>query len=641
MDTETDNRVNTGADIKATPWYQHKALLVVAVFAVAIFFRFSYLSVSQQKNLFPDLFLDSKYYQKVAVQIHNGYGAGEHPYLLSPLYPYLLAPFVTEENVVDAHRVRIIQSLFGALTCVLVALIATTVLNRYAGWLAGLTCASFGPLIHYDQAILVASLQVFTMTLCLWCLIQQRVSSIRFKYNVLAGFALGVSTALRPTGLLLIIACAVIFCLLYWRYRDKKILQQGLLPFVLAAGVVISPFTLHNIQAGGEPILLSANGGMNFWIGNHQGSHGVFNLPPEYDLVHDPLGVDYARKRSGEMLNYQQSSSWWREQAMTDIANDPVRWIGLLGKKALLFSHHHEIPQLGLNFQWYQQKAWPLQVFPVNSLQLILLALFAPFFFYIRSHGANRAEQVVGRVGWPMLFLFVYWGAIALFFVTGRYRAPIMPGVIVLAACTVVMFLELLVRKRENLTLVLAPAFLFFVLNVVGNRLYASNYLLPPVNLYSGTEERQQGMALYKQGKFREAEMSYRRSLSIRENSITRGNLANALKAQGRIDEAEQEYLKVLKANPKDAVVIYNLANLYRDHKNDPLRAIEFYARATQIRPRFAEAHLNRGLLQARLGRLEEAGESLQLYLEHAPVDAKNREAVTQMIVKISLQLNQ
>jgi tetratricopeptide (TPR) repeat protein len=149
-----------------------------------------------------------------------------------------------------------------------------------------------------------------------------------------------------------------------------------------------------------------------------------------------------------------------------------------------------------------------------------------------------------------------------------------MPVVLVMASITLTLFVGMLFEKNRNLVHVFAPVILMAFMLVGGKKLYESDYLLPQWNFSSSTEWRHRGMAFYKKGRFAEAEKAYRQSLSIRENSITRGNLANALKAQGKLDEALQNYHEALKQNPMDHVVLYNLGNLYRDHRHDFAAAI-------------------------------------------------------------------
>lgn len=36
--------------------------------------------------------------------------------------------------------------------------------------------------------------------------------------------------------------------------------------------IAVLPFTVRNLIVSSEPVLLSANGGINFWIDNHEGA---------------------------------------------------------------------------------------------------------------------------------------------------------------------------------------------------------------------------------------------------------------------------------------------------------------------------------------------------------------------------------
>ncbi|XP_078663623.1 protein O-mannosyl-transferase TMTC2-like [Branchiostoma floridae x Branchiostoma belcheri] len=84
------------------------------------------------------------------------------------------------------------------------------------------------------------------------------------------------------------------------------------------------------------------------------------------------------------------------------------------------------------------------------------------------------------------------------------------------------------------------------------------------------------------------------------------GNLANILKTQGNVDEAEQAYRNALQHRGNMGDVHYNLGILLQEGKRYP-EAIQSYQMAIQCRPRLAMAHLNLGIVLSTLGRTEEA----------------------------------
>ena len=90
----------------------------------------------------------------------------------------------------------------------------------------------------------------------------------------------------------------------------------------LGIALVVAPFTARNLVVSGEPVLLSAAGGMNLWIGNHAEATGLFAPPPGYDFEHEPMARDVARRLAGRSLTHSEASDFWRDRALADIAAD-------------------------------------------------------------------------------------------------------------------------------------------------------------------------------------------------------------------------------------------------------------------------------------------------------------------------------
>jgi len=574
--------------------------LATGVFLVGLAARLVYLAVGQSLELFPGLFLDSAYYARVAAAIRGGAGAGEHPYLLSPLYPYFLSLF---EGVSDAPStsslmaVRHCQAFVGAGTCVAAAHIAARIHGRTAALLAGVTCALFGPLVHYDAAVLVASLQAFFLTLAVVfsCGEQRR--------DLVVGLCLGVAAALRPSALLIAVALGV-FQAFELRGRERLRTLTA-----LAAGVllVVLPFTIRNRVVAGETVLLSANGGWNFWIGNHAGASGLHERPPGTGSALDTdggsaLGLDLARAELGANAGYAAASDWWRDRALGDIADAPGAWLQRLGFKALLYLHPDEIPQMGWSYDWFAARAWPLRL-PLDARWLFLFALLAPF---VASTPRLRPALVV---------LLAHAAGVCLFFVAGRYRAPILPLVIALASVGLVGWVELLrAGKRRVATVQLA----LVLVAALGSRYVygaGSSLELPEA---TGVEERQRAMSWLDAGRTDDALASLRASLAIFDSPVTRAQLARTLHAAGRSPEAVREYETVLAARPDDAISLVELGTILWEEQKRGAEAEALFERATLARPGFADAHFDLGVVRLSMGKAQEAIEPLRTALDLA-----------------------
>ena len=83
-------------------------------------------------------------------------------------------------------------------------------------------------------------------------------------------------------------------------------------------------------------------------------------------------------------------------------------------------------------------------------------------------------------------------------------------------------------------------------------------------------------------------------------------NLGDLYREQGKLEEAEQQYLEALRINPNNAEAHYNLGLLY-DKQGKLKEAEEQYLEALRINPNDADAHYNLGSLYDEQGKLEKA----------------------------------
>ena len=163
----------------------------------------------------------------------------------------------------------------------------------------------------------------------------------------------------------------------------------------------------------------------------------------------------------------------------------------------------------------------------------------------------------------------------------------------------------------------------------------------------------ERGVALHQQGRFEDAEASYRRALELEPSyAIAQNNLGVSLYHRGALDAAVGAFRAALEAQPNFAKARLNLALLLSRSKRLPL-ALEAYrqvlagtpehpvawngigvvlaelrkfedarnafARAIQARPEFAEAHYNMSFALSNLGDFEGALRETKRALELDP----------------------
>jgi Tfp pilus assembly protein PilF len=95
----------------------------------------------------------------------------------------------------------------------------------------------------------------------------------------------------------------------------------------------------------------------------------------------------------------------------------------------------------------------------------------------------------------------------------------------------------------------------------------------------------------------------YTQTLALSPDSYhIRNNLGTVLWKQGRVSEAEREWETALALHPKNAIVLNNLG-LVKSQQKRYEEAIDYFQRATRIKPIYMDPHLNLGAACLELGR--------------------------------------
>lgn len=134
--------------------------------------------------------------------------------------------------------------------------------------------------------------------------------------------------------------------------------------------------------------------------------------------------------------------------------------------------------------------------------------------------------------------------------------------------------------------------------------------------VYSGL-----GDALKSQGRLDEAIISYRKSLEGRCNDKkTHNNLGNALREQGKLDEAVAHYRLALQSRPDYTTAHNNLGEVLRLQGNLD-ESIHYFNLAVQFDGGYVEAHSNLGSCFVEAGKIDDAIKSYSRAVELKPDD--------------------
>ena len=400
----------------------------------------------------------------------------------------------------------------------------------------------WGPLIYFSSVHVSMSLVIF-LELCVMLLAvraQGEPSRVRWMD---AGFALGLLAIARAEALLLAP------WLVGWLWLEPGPSTRGAngLSWVgmLAVGLVVAlaPVGLRNALYARDPVLISANGGINLFIGTEPKYRGVIGVRPgpEWELLmRAPIDLGYYTE--------SERSQYYVRKARALIASDPGRWVAQMARKLGHVWHGRE---LASNRDIYVSRSesfvlasllWrtPVLFFPFGLLAPLALVGMA-----ISWRQRRKSRFLIGLVA-------VHCAAMMLFFVTGRFRLAMLPVLVLFAAEAVSWAFDCVRYKRSRaLALAAGIALLLFALT-------------------------------NSEAVLRSDPEAYESKLRAEEHYFRGTALGSDM---GRPEEAKVELHKALELEPEFVAIYYNLAQIY-EKEGDRVAALRLFRKALAITER-------------------------------------------------------
>lgn len=539
------------------------------------------------------VWMDSATYNDWAKgMVASGDWIGSQPFFMTPFYPYFLAVLYALFGT-DLAVVRIAQVLLGAGTAVLIYYSARRLFGNTAALIAGLIAALYGPLVFFVNLLLVETVKVFCVTLS-FQLALRAADSGRWKDHLWTGLTLGAAILCRPTDGLMLLPIFLLLFVVRPVPRPAALRSVGAL--LLGVALLVAPVTLRNYLLSGELIAVTSNGGLNFYLGNNAQAVGVFYNPEQFNMVYDPNGSGYLQHLFARPFTHGETSAHWMGKAMEFVAGHPAEFLSLMARKTVLFFHYKEIGQLGYGYDFMARYISAL--LPWLPVFVIVLPL-------------AMLGMTVTRRRWRELwllhgFLWMQVVGVVLFFITDRYRLSAMPFFIIFAGAGT-EWLWRMVREQQRTAIMKGGAVMLAA--VLGATLF--NFHMPD---NFATEYYNIGQTYFDAKRYPEAVTAYRTSLSIHESHAVYNSLGNVYAAVGELGQAKQLYLKAYAMNPSEAVSLFSIGTLFvRQQLWDS--ALVYYDRTLAVNPRFAPAHLNKGLALYYLQRFAQALPELEAYV--------------------------
>jgi hypothetical protein len=442
----------TGAGARGAPRRAERWLLPV-IFLLALAFRLTFGYEIRDLPTLHRLVMDAQRYDALARDILDHGWRPREPFYQAPLFPYLLAAVYAVSGR-SLAAVRVAQAVAGALTAVLAAVAAGRLCRLRAAAMAaaGGLAALYAPAVFYTPLLLKTVPLLLLESAALVLLLPpagRQLAGPGAARALAAGCALG-GAALLQESLLVLAPAAALFLLVTG--AGRKALVPAL---ALAAGaaLAVAPVALLNRAAGGELLLTSSQGGMNFYIGNARGATGTYvglsagsQAPEQQRADAQRLAAIFAARERGRpvapgaLTPAQVSRIFWRETGR-QIAAEPGSWLRLLLRKLRLFWNAYELPDAE-GFRVYRRESALLRWDPV-AFGLVAPLAAVGLAALVRD-GRRREAALLA------LLAAATCAAVMTFFVFGRYRLAVVPFLLPAAAAGVLELVEIATRARAT-----------------------------------------------------------------------------------------------------------------------------------------------------------------------------------------------
>ena len=514
---------------------------LAALFLLSLAFRLIYIHDLKTYEFNDRLLLDPKAYDDRAVSILEDRDETDRPCYQAPLYPWILAGVYRVAGH-DYDAVRLVQAFLGALTVVLIASLGARLFGTVAGLTAGLTAALYGPFPFYEAQIMKTGPGIALLIAGVLLLVRRGGALSLFA----GGLLVGLAALIRENALLFL--AAALLAELWGRRRGEGSLRRASI-LLAGAAVAILPVTLRNLSVSGDFVLVTSQGGQNFYIGNNEAARGTYTdldfVRPDPRYEEDDFRRETVR-RLGEEPSPSAISRYWYGESFRWIGENRRQAAALFLRKAALFWNGIELPD-NQNFYYMQDRFSSLRLFPLRFGPVALFGIVGLLFSLRRFRSLFLVYAGLGTT----------FAALVAFYIVSRYRIPAVPFLILFAA-EGARQTALAVRRRAGKRIVLIGACLALAAIPV--------YFVRPIDF----DPRRDGylplhvnraMLFADEGRKDAAVDEYRAALEIAPDlGELRKRLARLLVDEERFDEAAEEYVRAARLLPGDGGVRNDLA---------------------------------------------------------------------------------
>ncbi|HEX8371719.1 MAG TPA: tetratricopeptide repeat protein [Chthoniobacterales bacterium] len=515
---------------------------------------------------------DMQFYSLWAQRILSGHWTNQAAFYGLPGYAFLLAGIYKFFGT-STLAAGVLQALAEACVAVLIGLVANLILRkrghahapRFASVAAGLSYALYQPAQAYSGILMPTCwLVVFFWWLVWWCARDREK-----KISILNAGAVGLGIGVMATTVATILFIIPLAIAALWQKSHRPLRAITL----LLAGVLLgcSPVILHNRLIAHDSVLLSAHGGLNFFLGNNQEANGYLTIPPgmranQAHMLDDSIAIARAALGTppGEKIPLSAVSSYWSAKANTYIRENPLAWLRLLGQKVINFWNAYQYDDLSVIDAFAQEGI------TTPGLRFGIVAALG----LAGMVAALASKNIPAR--WVIAAVLLHMTALLPVFITERYRMAAVPGLLILGTYFLVQLWDNAASSRwkpvllQTTTVLAAVAFVTMpVPNQGAWALDAYNNGLRHLAARDWPKATS------------DLQLAWRYAPESEHTNLAVGNL---YLGQGDLPRAAAFYQRSLRINPKNASALNNLGNIAFT-QNSPAEAIRFFSEALTVAP--------------------------------------------------------
>lgn len=543
----------------------HEYILLAGILLTALLIRLLFVHSIRNDIFSKTLIIDAKFYDQWALELVRGNWLGKEVFYQDPLYAYFLAACYK----IFGHsydRIRFVQAALDTSTVAFIYVLGN-VIAPGVGLIAAAIATFYAPMIYYtgllDKTTLTLFLSSMSLALFVFALKHQKR-----RWFLASGIALGLSVLTR--GNFLVVGIGLCIWLSFFGFQDFRSRLEASGALLIGLLAVIGAVGLRNYAVGKEFVLVTSNVGLNFVIGNNPNSSGAYVEPPfirgipGYEFMDSKAFAEFqlGRKipKSGDV------SSFFTQQGLRFISQRPLQWIALMGKKSFLFLNSLEAPET-YSFNYFKKKH------PTFLGLALHFGILAPLgicgMVLIKRRPYSSWFPVVG---------VIYALSVIAFFVTSRYRIPV---VLVLIPCAAYYLVELgkgSFLDAMNLGWPLLPLGLLcnWQPQWLENRIVRSD---------RSTPHTLAGNILYQNGQPNQAIREFEMAISLTpEYGTNYLHLSQCYEKLGKQDKVIESLEAAIRVNPMLDVAYENLGVALADRKDYP-RALQALSQASRLKP--------------------------------------------------------